>query len=278
MFEPAVPKIDGLNTMALGFFEEDRNGRRIRGHGGDTIVFHTDLDLFVDDGVGIFFSFNSAGTNHAVYGLREGLSEAFADRYFPPRGQAPHSSTPAASGSKEHARLIAGRYRDSRRIDSAFIRVFYLLNQTVITANEDGSINVPNFLSDKPARYVEIAPLVWSEEGGEGKVALVGQGKGRMVFMGDDPSSALQPVPFWKSSVLNLSLLCGAMAILLAVVILWPISAFARWKYDLPAKASGAGTAGHQGVASRCPRGPAVLGRVGCGAGSPAEQPPGILQ
>lgn len=239
MFEPAVQKIDGLNTMALGFFEEDRNGRRIRGHGGDTIVFHTDLDLFVDDGVGIFFSFNSAGTNHAVYALREGLAEAFTDRYFPARAEAPHSSPPAAAGSKEHARLIAGRYQSSRRIDSAFIRVFYLLNQTVITAHEDGSITVPAFLSDKPARYLEIAPFVWGEEGGQGRVALVGQGKSRMVFMGDDPSSALLPVPFWKSSVLNLSLLCGAMMILLADVFVWPISALARWKYGLPAKAQG---------------------------------------
>ena len=239
MFEPAVRQIDDVNTMALGFFEENRNGRRIRGHGGDTIVFHTDLDLFVDDGVGIFFSFNSAGKDHAVYGVREGLSEAFADRYFPARAEAPQSSAPAAAVSKEHAQLIAGRYESSRKVDSAFIRVFYLLNQTVISANGDGSITIPAFLSNKPTRYREIAPFVWREDGGQNRVALVGQGKNRIVFTSDDPSSALQPVPVWKSSVLNLSLLLGALAILLAVVILWPISAFARWKYDQPARASG---------------------------------------
>ena len=56
MFEPAVKQIDDVNVMALGFFEENRNGHRVRGHGGDSIVFHTECDLFVDDGVGIFFS------------------------------------------------------------------------------------------------------------------------------------------------------------------------------------------------------------------------------
>jgi hypothetical protein len=117
--------------------------------------------------------------------------------------------------------------------------VFYLLNHTVIAANEDGSITVPAFISNKPTRYREVAPFVWAEEGGQGRIALVGQGRSRMVFMGDDPSSALQPVPLWKSSVLNLSLLLGALATLLAVVVLWPISAFARWKYDQPARASG---------------------------------------
>src|SRR5581483_4007460 len=32
-----------LNGMALGFYEESRNGHRIIGHGGDTVYFHSDL-------------------------------------------------------------------------------------------------------------------------------------------------------------------------------------------------------------------------------------------
>src|SRR5208283_4948827 len=82
MFEPAVRQIDDVDVMGLGFFEENRNGHRVRGHGGDTIVFHTDLDLFVDDGVGIFFSLNSRGENDGVYAIRQALFDAFADRYF----------------------------------------------------------------------------------------------------------------------------------------------------------------------------------------------------
>jgi len=240
MFEPAVHQIDDIDVMGLGFFEENRNGHRVRGHGGDTIVFHTDLDLFVDDGVGIFFSLNSRGEDNAVYGIRQGLFDAFADRYFPGSGQP--SAVPASSvvtNAKEHAQLIAGRYQSSRRVESAFISVLYLLSQTVISANDDGTINVPTFPTNKPKRYREISPFVWTEEGGQRKVALAGEGSSRAVYSSDDPSSILQPVPAWKSAVLNLSLLCGSIAILLIVVVLWPVSALLRWKYRQPSTLAG---------------------------------------
>jgi CubicO group peptidase (beta-lactamase class C family) len=240
MFEPAVHQIDDINVMGLGFFEEDRNGHRVRGHGGDTIVFHTECDLFVDDGVGIFFSLNSRGKNDAVYGIRQGLFDAFADRYFPSSGQA--SAVPASSvvpNAREHAQLIAGRYQSSRRVESAFISVLYLLSQTVISANDDGTINVPTFPTNKPKRYREVSPFVWTEEGGQRKVALAGEGSNRAVYSSDDPSSILQPVPAWKSSVWNLSLLCGSIALLLIVVVLWPVSALLRWKYRQPSTLAG---------------------------------------
>jgi len=50
-----------LPGMALGFYHEDRNGHEIIGHAGDLNLFHSDLHLFLNDGVGLFVSFNSAG-------------------------------------------------------------------------------------------------------------------------------------------------------------------------------------------------------------------------
>jgi hypothetical protein len=49
----------------------------------------------------------------------------------------------------------------------------------------------------------------------------------------------LQPVPAWKSSVWNLSLLCGSIALLLIVVVMWPVSALLRWKYQQPSTLAG---------------------------------------
>ena len=49
------------NAMAYGFWEESRNGQHIIGHGGDTIYFHSGLELLTDAGVGIFVSYNSVG-------------------------------------------------------------------------------------------------------------------------------------------------------------------------------------------------------------------------
>jgi hypothetical protein len=117
--------------------------------------------------------------------------------------------------------------------------VLYLLSQTVISANDDGTINVPAFPTNKPKRYREISPFVWTEEGGQRKVALAGEGSSRAVYSSDDPSSILQPVPVWKSSVLNISLLCGSIAILLIVVVLWPVSALLRRTYRQPSTLAG---------------------------------------
>jgi len=50
-----------MDAMALGFYEESRNGQRIIGHGGDTQWFHSDLHLLLDANVGFFVSYNSAG-------------------------------------------------------------------------------------------------------------------------------------------------------------------------------------------------------------------------
>lgn len=231
MFQPAVPQLDDLNVMGLGFFEENHNGRQIRGHGGDTIVFHTSMDLFIDDGVGIFFSFNSRGENDAVYAMREALFNGFADRYFPARG---NPASAAAAVTPNHAQLIAGRYQSSRRIDTAFLKVLYLLSQTVITANDDGTINVPTFPESKPKKYREVSPFLWAEIDGQHKVALTGMGDKRTIYSSDDPSSVLQPAPFWSSAPLNLTVLGVSVLVLLVVVIAWPVSAYLRRKYGQP--------------------------------------------
>src|SRR5438874_12278500 len=103
-----------LNAMALGFYEENRNGHHIIGHGGDTIYFHSDLHLIPDAGVGFYVSYNSAG--------REGngrtvLFEKFLDRYFP---FTPGAANPAAS-AKEDAERVAGLYIGSRRSEKTFL-------------------------------------------------------------------------------------------------------------------------------------------------------------
>ena len=74
------PRGDG---MAHGFYETDINGMHVIAHGGDTEAFHSDLHLFLDEGVGIFVSFNSPGKEGAAGPLRDAIFSSFADRYFP---------------------------------------------------------------------------------------------------------------------------------------------------------------------------------------------------
>src|SRR5438132_960996 len=93
-----------LNGMALGFYEETKNGHRIIGHGGDTVYFHSDLHLILDAGVGFFISYNSAGRGETS--PRTTLWEALLDRYFP---YSPPSE-PTLASAKEDAKTVSGKY------------------------------------------------------------------------------------------------------------------------------------------------------------------------
>jgi CubicO group peptidase (beta-lactamase class C family) len=59
MHSPSLEMPQGFDTLAHGFFRGRRNGRTLLSHGGDTVVFHSDLNLLPQEGVGIFVSFNS---------------------------------------------------------------------------------------------------------------------------------------------------------------------------------------------------------------------------
>ncbi|HEX8898663.1 MAG TPA: serine hydrolase domain-containing protein, partial [Chthoniobacterales bacterium] len=62
---------------AIGFIlmEYSMNGQRIVGHGGDTIYFHSDMIVLPDAHVGLFISYNSAGSRPG--GLRTEINRAF---------------------------------------------------------------------------------------------------------------------------------------------------------------------------------------------------------
>jgi len=221
------------NGMALGFFERDRNGRRIIGHGGDTQYFHSDLILFPDDNVGLFMAFNSLGKDAAVYRLRDGLLEQFTDRYFPWTGPEEPTTTTAV----EHGRQVAGVYAASRRAQTSFSVVVTLLGQTRIVMKEDGTLVIPAItrLDGQPKEWREIGPYVWREVGGQERLAAKIE-NGRVRFLGFDSAggiAVLQPVPAMQSSAWIVPCMLVAIAVLLLSVIAWPVAALVRRRYGV---------------------------------------------
>ena len=236
MHSPSQPSLPGFASMAHGFFHETHNGRLLIGHGGDTIVFHTELDLLPEEGVGIFYSFNSRGRDQAVYGLRKAVLDQFMDRYFPTpttaSALAPAQAEPATLASAAvDARKIAGRYESSRRVEHGLLSVFYLLQQTVIGATADGTVLAPRTFEPGEARFHEIAPDVWQEIGGTHELALRTLNGVKTVLDSEDPTSVLQEVPGRKAAPLNMTVLVGSFAILTLAVFLWPVLYFARRHY-----------------------------------------------
>ena len=242
---------------SLGFFERDRNGRRVIGHGGDTQFFHSDLLLFMDEGVGMFMSFNSAGKNGAVYRLRSALFEQFADRYFP----APVPQEPTTATAVEHAREVAGLYASSRRAQTSFSVVMTLLGQARVVAKDDGTIVIPALtgLNGQPKVWREVEPYVWREVGGQERLAARIE-NGRVRFLGFDQAGGIEvllPVSAMQSSAWILPAMLVAIVVLLVTVIGWPVAALVRRRYG-----AAFALVGQQALAYRLTRVAAIVGLV----------------
>ncbi|MBI3675004.1 MAG: serine hydrolase [Proteobacteria bacterium] len=229
-----------LPAMGLGFYHEDRNGHVVVGHGGDTVAFHSDLHLILDENVGLFYSQNSQGK--AGMGIRGALYARFMDRYFP-FAQVAEEKT--LKTTKDDAKALAGIYQISRRSESNFLRIADLLGQPTIKANDDGTISIDLLkdLAGNPKKWREVAPGTWREVNGERTlIATYKDGKVARIDSDDIPLIlVMSPVGFWDSSLWNVPLLIATFVMLALVVVFWPLKTVLRWRYASPFPLSGRG-------------------------------------
>jgi CubicO group peptidase (beta-lactamase class C family) len=231
MHSPQHTAAPGLAGFDLGFYQEDRNGQRIIGHGGDTIVFHSDLHLLLDANVGIFMSFNSAGDAGSAHVIRKAIFQAFLDRYFPQA--APTPATVATA--KVDAARVAGWYQASRRNDSA-LRMLYLFGQVHVSAKPDGTLSVSmlNDYAGKPLQWHETGPLHYSEVNGKSQLAFVADAQGGIRYWASDaevPVFVFQRVSAAKSMGVVGPLMGLSIVVLLATLLTWFIGWWVRRHY-----------------------------------------------
>jgi CubicO group peptidase (beta-lactamase class C family) len=229
MADQPTPPFPG---MALGFYRDDLNGHLVIAHGGDTQVFHSDLHLFLNDGVGLYISMNSTGKEGAAQTVRALLAQQFADRYFPAPATA---ALPTASTAKHDAAIMAGTYWASRRSTSSWIQLFYLPGQMTVAALPDGAIQASGIKTASGAvrKWREVGPFLWQEVGGKALLkAVLKDGKVAHFTYDELPAiEVFQPVPAAYNASLNSLAFALAFAILLMTVVLWPISILVRRRY-----------------------------------------------
>lgn len=224
-----------MNAMALGFYEESRNGHRIIGHGGDTLYFHSDLHLIPDAGVGFFVSYNSLGK--AEISPRDALWHQFMDRYFP---YAPPAGVTVANAS-EDAKTVSGSYIVSRRMESNFLAVLTPLEQLKVSpSSSDNTVTASELkdLNGKPKHFREIGPLLFRDVNGQSRIAFKRDDSGRLVLVIDYPFMVFQRASWYRSSTFNLVVICAALGVFLLTLVLWPITYFVRRHYAQTPKLS----------------------------------------
>lgn len=211
----------GLNGFNLGFYDEDRNGHRIVGHGGDTIAFHSDLHLMLDDNVGFFLSFNGPGKDGATGEERGAIFREFLDRYFP------HTVADEAAvkdPSADNARVV-GSYQSSRRKDT-MLSLLWKLGPADVTAKPDGTIQVSALkdFSGAVKSWKNVGPLTYREVGGPAHLKFVTDANGDIDYWTTDdfiPVFVFQRLHGLEQSSLLKPLGSAFIAILVLTLVIW---------------------------------------------------------
>ena len=217
-----------MNAMALGFYEETRNGHRIIGHGGDTECFHSDLHLILDSNVGFFVSYNSAGRGEISN--RTELFEKFLDRYFP--YQIPPATAPATAAAD--AKAVSGLYLVSRRLQGNILEASGMIGEARVSGMPDGKIMVDALkgFNGQPKKFAEIAPLVYREVDGQDKVAFKRNAAGGYQVAIDYPFMVFDSVGMLQNKTFNYVVLGASLGIMALALILWPLNGLLRRHYN----------------------------------------------
>lgn len=226
----------GINAMCLGFYEQSQNGYRVIGHEGNTVLFHSNLFLILDANAGLFISYNSAG--QSTLDPRRILFDKFMDQYFPEISSLEAEQPTAA----QDAQSVVGTYEPCRRCETTFLAVSTLFREIKVTAHlKDNTLSVSGLygLSQQPVHFRAIAPMVFREVDGKGKIAFVNDVNGRRVAHIDYdihyPSVVFQQVNnTLNKQSFNYFVLGFSLSVIVLTLLAWPIAAMIRKHYAKP--------------------------------------------
>ena len=211
----------GVAPFLHGFYRSDWNGQVIFGHGGDTNMFHSDLSLFPEHGVGLFVSYNSDPAAAA----RDELVRAFVEHYFPVA--LPPALTPPPDFGDRKADY-EGSYAPLRRNYSGWEKAGLLGGTFEISAGED-TLRLAS-TGGPVTQWVETEPDTFREMGSQTKLVFRRDASGAVthLFLSTNPTTAFDRLPWFEAPGFHMRLI-GLNALVSALALLaWPISAWRR--------------------------------------------------
>jgi hypothetical protein len=221
------PRVAG---MALGFYEQFYNGKRVIEHSGDTTAFHSLLVLIPEENTGFFVSSNSPGGT----GVRDELFAAFMDHYYPAQPRVlPAPDANASAGLQKYA----GTYTSNRHNYTKFEKNNQQSGQVDVTTTPRGTIVIA--LGPSSTEYTEIAPGVFARTDGissvSGDVVFHTSPDGSVDYMCsvNMPISVYARVPWYGTDGFNEALKIVS-SVILTTVLIWPLLALFRRSYKMP--------------------------------------------
>ena len=209
--------------LGLVFFGTKVADRDAIGHGGETMTFFSDLNIFPAQGIGVFVSRDGIGEITAARQIPQPAA-AIARRFLP---RAPEPADRRATAFPDNAD-VAGIYQLSRRAESTFVRLAALFSEFVVKVDSAGNARL--FAATWPfgaggalkrvERNLYLTPdnahIAFVDDGPESYLA--------------QPAVRLQRVPWPADARWIVPALLGSAAVALLTLPAWPIAAlWRRW-------------------------------------------------
>ncbi len=214
------------NGMGLGFMQIDSHEQRIFGHGGSTLLFHSDLVLLPEKRIGFFVSFNSE--DGALPGMGD-FRMALLDRLYPEwiteRTRFPEGPAP---GWDERAAALEGNYLLMRRPFTTFDKLLGVgINLIRLKTQPDrpGALTMDWLLGTD--QLMEIEPGLFRDVDGHREMVLRGdpqQGYSH-IFFSDLPMFAAER----ETGPLTITHRIIFLAICYAIFLTVPFAVFIRY-------------------------------------------------
>lgn len=224
MLSPTFRANENLPGFAHGFYYNDYNDITMVGHGGDTIAFHSDLMMYLKDGLGIYVSYNAPGGATA----RDKLVQAIVDKLYP----ATYSEPVGMNGYKERAAKFAGNYRYNRHSYTKTEKAITGMGLTSVSPTKDGTILVTNGANS--VEYIEVSENVFKRLGKPGTVVFDMDDSGApfRFHMSNVPMMAWTKIGWFDN--LNNQLLITFLTFLLFLGMVKSMWAHRKTKLDMP--------------------------------------------
>ena len=163
------------NGAALGFYENFVNGHRLIVHGGDLQYFHSEMNLLIDQNVGIFVSFNTEVV--LPFSTRIDLLRAFMQRYYP----ASLPDVKAPEDFKDRVANYAGEYRIIRHSYTTYEKLFSIISSLKVIPTERNTL-ISSF-GPYTFELVEVKPNVFRRVDQDDMVAFAPGPDGRAEYI-----------------------------------------------------------------------------------------------
>lgn len=215
-----------LNSALHGFYESNRHGQRIYGHGGDTMWFHSEFMLMPDSQLGVFISTNSENGPQ----VRKDYINAFLERFFP------YSGLPQANNFEPTDVIsLVGSYATLRTSFSDFTKLGQLLSTVEIVSSSENQLMLLG--AGDPQYFVETDSGLFQRVDQDQTIAFRfdHNGQASHLFFNHSPSATYERVSTLYSPALQFGLVGVSSLIFIWVLIAWPVQHFSR-RWTLPSE------------------------------------------